>query len=285
MASALLSLSLLVLSAPMANTSTRPANPSITNTPSWIVGVLNGIGAPLTSNNVRSLELWAGSENTAAKWNPLATTEPASGATSFNSVGVRNYPNEAIGVQATVQTLQQSNMTQIRNSLVNNAPVSDTTAAINSSPWGSHIGPNTTPIGQQSPGGSSGSGTSSSSQDCGSSTGIKVPLGITSVTILNGCQLKALKGGVFVLAGGAILLVSVILIVGKSVPKPLAALGGFIGGRETSRVPASAATEGRQIPATSQDGASTMTRQEREFASARARGAANAQEAGPFPEE
>ncbi len=248
---------LLVLSAPMASTtnaaagttSVRPQNPSVANTPSWVVGVLNGIGAPLTAQNVRALELWAGSEGTSARYNPLATTLGSqasgvtiAGSTDFNSVGVQNYPNESTGVNATVQTLKQSNFAQIRNSLVNAQDASNTVAAINASNWGSTIGPNTLPLGSLGPTGTTSTGAATSTANgCDSS---KTAINIGPAHYLNQCQLKAIKGGALVVAGGIVMLVGVILIVGKSVPKPLSAIGGFIGGRETAKQPSATQFEG-----------------------------------------
>jgi peptidoglycan hydrolase-like protein with peptidoglycan-binding domain len=49
---------------------------------------------------------WMTAENTTAEWNPLATTQPEPGDSHFNGVGVRNYPDEATGLRATVTTLR-----------------------------------------------------------------------------------------------------------------------------------------------------------------------------------
>lgn len=75
--------------------------------PAWEIGVLRGIGAPVTGHNLNFLRTWAHFEGTAAKYNPLATTQPAPGATplSGNPDGVKNYPSATVGVHATTQTL------------------------------------------------------------------------------------------------------------------------------------------------------------------------------------
>lgn len=185
---------------------TRPVN-----TPDWIAGVLNGIGAPITTTNVEALKLWAGAEGTKAQYNPLATTEPGQGASNFNSVGVKNYPSEAVGVQATVSTLNQQNMAGIKNALVQGDNLSTIIAAINSSPWGSHIGSGTTPqSGESTTGATLTSETGSAG--CNASGGI----GGLGITLLSGCQLKALKGGALALAGGILLLAGTVLIVAKT---------------------------------------------------------------------
>jgi hypothetical protein len=50
-------------------------------------------------------------------WNPLDTTHPAGKVGNWNSVGVGIYPNQAAGVEATAKTLEQSNFTNLRNTL------------------------------------------------------------------------------------------------------------------------------------------------------------------------
>lgn len=102
------------------------------------------------------------------------------------------------------------------------------------------------------------------SSDCGLSGGIKTPgiLGsVGSVTLLNGCQLKALKGGLIVLAGGVLLVTGVVLIVAKTGigGKVVDATGaGFVASKVTSRFGGSSKmavaddplpTPDRQIPA------------------------------------
>ena len=66
-------------------------------------------GNPRNGAAVVFLDKWASAENTRARYNPLATTQPAAGATDFNSNGgypVKNYVNQNQGIAATVQTLQ-----------------------------------------------------------------------------------------------------------------------------------------------------------------------------------
>lgn len=71
----------------------------------FAIAVLKGIGAPATAANVRSIEAWVAREGGGGKNNPLNTTEQMPGSTTFNSVGVQNYPSPAEGVAATVKTL------------------------------------------------------------------------------------------------------------------------------------------------------------------------------------
>lgn len=81
------------------------------------MAVLKGIGAPANSANVRSIEAWIAREGGGGANNPLNTTLYMPGSTVFNSVGVRNYPSVAVGVLATIKTLQASYYTDIVGAL------------------------------------------------------------------------------------------------------------------------------------------------------------------------
>ena len=76
---------------------------------SYIDAVLRDMGAPLTSANVNSLVTWGRKEFPSwppmARWNLMATTMSEPGATTFNSVGVKNYPSPTVGAMATAATL------------------------------------------------------------------------------------------------------------------------------------------------------------------------------------
>lgn len=71
--------------------------------------VLAGIGAPINQSNIQYIQAQAAAENTYAKNNPLATTQPYNGSTLFNNLGngqgVQNYKTFGDGVSATVATL------------------------------------------------------------------------------------------------------------------------------------------------------------------------------------
>lgn len=128
----------------------------------------------------------------------------------------------------------------------------------------------------------------------------KVP-GVSSIPLigrgagLSWCQVKGLTGGFIMLSGAALMVfgVAAIIVAGLSGKGPAAPIKGIATdvasvtpvGKGSEAIPKSASTEGRRIPAKSvPSGATTMTKQERDYASARARGRANAREAGPFPE-
>ena len=73
--------------------------------------ILDGIEAPLTPQNIEFMLAWMAKENTAATFNPLATTMGKSkGYTPFNWTAegnplVLNYPDWETGVQETINTL------------------------------------------------------------------------------------------------------------------------------------------------------------------------------------
>lgn len=71
--------------------------------------VLDGLfpgDVPSTTNQLRLFQAWAGAEGGGGAYNPLNSTEPAPGATNFNSVGVKNYPDFKSGVAATIRTIK-----------------------------------------------------------------------------------------------------------------------------------------------------------------------------------
>lgn len=72
---------------------------------------LDGVGAPPSDRNLEAVLSWMQGEYSytftgpKADNNPLNTTKSASGATNFNSVGVKNYVSAEQGVRATIDTL------------------------------------------------------------------------------------------------------------------------------------------------------------------------------------
>src|SRR5690349_6827936 len=73
----------------------------------WEADVLAGLGnTQPTRATLAYLAAWHRAEGGSASYNWLNTTQPADGATEYNSVGVKNYPSYATGIQATIGTLQ-----------------------------------------------------------------------------------------------------------------------------------------------------------------------------------
>lgn len=67
--------------------------------------MMHGISAPIEEVNSKACFAWQAAEGGTAGWNPFNTTEPARGATNYNGAGVKNYPDEETGIDATVRTL------------------------------------------------------------------------------------------------------------------------------------------------------------------------------------
>lgn len=88
----------------------------------WITDILDGIGAPHTPENIHMLDLWIRFEAGAVHNNALNTTQVMNaGETAWNDLGngihVWSYPSYEVGLAATLQTLNQSNMAGIANAL------------------------------------------------------------------------------------------------------------------------------------------------------------------------
>lgn len=106
------------------------------NPTKYVIAVLHGIGAPVTQANVKAMLAWGRAEGGTARWNWMNTTQPAHGASDYNSVGVKNYGSFQQGVQATVQTLRNGHYGAILAALHRgNNPMAVATA-VGSSPWG-----------------------------------------------------------------------------------------------------------------------------------------------------
>lgn len=101
--------------------------------------VLQGIGAPVNQHTLGSMVGWFNAEgghwNNTAHYNPLNTTLNTPGAQSINSAGVRSYQNWGQGINATIQTLKQPNMSGIVQAFRSSDP-QGIIHAIAGSPWG-----------------------------------------------------------------------------------------------------------------------------------------------------
>lgn len=106
----------------------------------FVLDTLLGLEMPQTGSNEDALLAIAGEENTSALNNLFATTEWAAGATTFNSVGVKDYPTMAEGVAATVATLKNGLYESVLDAL---HVGTDSMAVVNawvSSRWGTGRG-------------------------------------------------------------------------------------------------------------------------------------------------
>ena len=101
--------------------------------------ILTGLGYPVTKLAVTDIMSWEAAEggawNGGARYNPLNTTEPMSGASDFNSVGVKNYTSWNQGLQATIKTLENGYYPDILNALAIGG-TGDFGLTVGDSPWG-----------------------------------------------------------------------------------------------------------------------------------------------------
>jgi hypothetical protein len=108
----------------------------------FAVSVLQGIGVKPTKANVQAMVGWTRAEgghwHNDAKYNPLNTTQPMSGAGNTGSQGnIKVYKNWQQGVEATVKTLKNGHYGGIIQALKGTDP-SKVAQAIGSSPWGTN---------------------------------------------------------------------------------------------------------------------------------------------------
>jgi hypothetical protein len=104
----------------------------------WARDFLTRLGMPVTSENVRAVVAWEQAEGTAARFNPLATTQPGfPGSTNFNSVGVKNFATYEDGLAANVKVIQNGLYGNILAALRKGTSAEEVARAIADSPWGS----------------------------------------------------------------------------------------------------------------------------------------------------
>jgi hypothetical protein len=104
---------------------------------SWSIQLLMRLDAPVTIENLRGLAAWIGAEaNDASYRNPLATTMGATGARNVNDVGVKAYPSDDVGLDATVRTLHNGAYNDILAALSQGTSALQLVKAVAASPWG-----------------------------------------------------------------------------------------------------------------------------------------------------
>jgi hypothetical protein len=114
---------------------------------SFAVNVLRRLGAPRTRANMKAMRAWIAQEgghwHNDARFNPLNTTQPEAGSTTFRSVGrgaadIRIYRTPEQGIEATVATLKNGRYGNILSALQRGSNAAAVASAIESSPWGTH---------------------------------------------------------------------------------------------------------------------------------------------------
>jgi hypothetical protein len=103
----------------------------------WGRDFLTRLGMPVTAENMRLMKAWQQAEGTAARFNPLATTQSGfTGETQFNSVGVKNYTSYEDGLNANVKVITNGLYKNILAALQAGNSAETTAQAITNSPWG-----------------------------------------------------------------------------------------------------------------------------------------------------
>jgi len=218
----------------------------------WAAELLNDAGLPPTPNNIHNITSWMVSEEPASNWFDRNNPLNASLGTS-SSDGTGSYPSLNVAATQTATMLRQSNMNGIYQALANNAPFATFEAAVVASPWasghyGGHLFSGTAPTvavtGQTLAAGTPGSaGGTMGSSHCGGGAGVTIP--VVNTTFFDGCQIKALVGGLLVGAGGVMLLTGFVLLAkdtaaGRAV-KGLTPIGRASNAVSGARAPATAA--------------------------------------------
>jgi hypothetical protein len=119
---------------------TTPAGPATTDREQWAHDFLTQLGMPVTNENVRAMVAWQQAEGTRAQNNPLATTQNMPGATSFNSVGVKNYESYQDGLTANIEAITNGRYPNILAALQAGNDANAVAQAIANSPWGTGAG-------------------------------------------------------------------------------------------------------------------------------------------------
>jgi hypothetical protein len=102
--------------------------------------VLKCLGAEPTKSNMLFMYAWRQAEGGKAKNNPFNTTFKMPGATSYNSIGVKNYETPEKGIEATCKTLKNGRdkygYDKIIDGLKNDVGLSQLSDAVINSKWG-----------------------------------------------------------------------------------------------------------------------------------------------------
>lgn len=131
------------------DTNTQNQKPENQTTPNgltggnnWISGILQGLSAPNSNNNVNKLNAWNACEGNLSGHsglginNPFNTTLDCCNGQSVNSAGVKSYPTMTAGIQATLQTLNAGRYSAIVSNLKSDGSFSAFANAVGSSGWG-----------------------------------------------------------------------------------------------------------------------------------------------------
>lgn len=125
------------------------AAPKVKVTPSgemtqvtWAQSLLSSLGMPQTRDNMAAVVAWEMAEGghwyNTAHYNPLNTSQPMPGASTFNTDGVKAYTSWEMGLKATVITLRNGLYDGVLAALRAGSNGQAVAEAVAASPWGTH---------------------------------------------------------------------------------------------------------------------------------------------------
>jgi murein DD-endopeptidase MepM/ murein hydrolase activator NlpD len=113
------------------------ASDTAVHTPSdFSRALLAALGEPNTGANVQALDAWQAAEGGFVHLNPLNTTQAAPGSTTWNSIGVKSYPDWKTAIRATAETLRNGQYRGILAALKAGSNAGAVARAVGASPWG-----------------------------------------------------------------------------------------------------------------------------------------------------
>ena len=98
--------------------------------------LLQELGAPVTSENMKFLLAWRQAEGKAGRYNPFNTTHKMPDSTNFNKVGVKNYSSIEDGLKATIRTLKNGRYGCIVDGLKNDIGAAEIAKCPSLHVWG-----------------------------------------------------------------------------------------------------------------------------------------------------
>lgn len=98
--------------------------------------ILEGLGAPVSPENMKFMLAWRQAEGSGGKYNPFNTTQKMSGAVTINSHGVKSYQTAEDGVIATIKTLKNGRYNCIVNGLINDIGAENIAKCESLKTWG-----------------------------------------------------------------------------------------------------------------------------------------------------
>ncbi|HEX6475812.1 MAG TPA: peptidoglycan DD-metalloendopeptidase family protein, partial [Acidimicrobiales bacterium] len=115
---------------------TGPSDTAVRTPSDFSRALLAALGEPNTGANVQALDAWQEAEGGFVHLNPLNTTQPAQGSTTWNSVGVKSYPDWKTAIRATAQTMRNGQYRDILAALKGGNNAGAVARAVAASPWG-----------------------------------------------------------------------------------------------------------------------------------------------------